>query len=174
VWTAAESPQPKAWAGTAQSPPDSETIERAHGENATGPELANGTHYRQAEIGDKAFTYLTRAGAQAWSHWALVEAVACREQALAAPENPRIGFWRRAVSHPIGDHPPGDPVELIQAATASGPSADRRVTRAATAPRLSSPSVSPPREELTDDAGEEEPDPGNKRDPVRGYVVDPH
>ncbi len=46
--------------------------------------LALGTHYRAAEVWDKASRYLTEAGHAAWSRLARTDAAACFEQALVA------------------------------------------------------------------------------------------
>ena len=61
-------------------------LERACGQDTSAHDLQIGTHYREAEMWDKAVTYLSRAGTQAWLRWALVEARTSREQAIVALE----------------------------------------------------------------------------------------
>ena len=51
--------------------------------------LALGTHYRAAEVWDKAARYLKEAGHVAWSRRAPADAAACFEQALDGPRAPR-------------------------------------------------------------------------------------
>jgi DNA-binding SARP family transcriptional activator len=63
-----------------------ESLEALHGVARAADALALGTHYRAAEVWDKAARHLTEAGHAAWSRLARADAAACFEQALDALE----------------------------------------------------------------------------------------
>ena len=61
-----------------------ESLEALHAGPRAADALALGTHYRAAEVWDKAATHLKEAGHAAWSRLAKADAAACFEQALDA------------------------------------------------------------------------------------------